>query len=261
MAASDHAPLEGLFDLTGRVALVTGGSSGIGLTISHALATQGAEVAIVNRTLHTGQQAVDEIRARGGKAISHSADVSQLNDVEKAVQMIEENVGPIDILVNCAGINIRKDAVAFKSDEWRQVIETNLSGTFHTCQAVGRRMITRSRGKILNISSIASAIGMKGRVAYCSSKGGVNQLTKALAVEWAPFGINVNAIAPGFIETPLISALTTDAKFQENVKAWVPLGRIGKPRDLIGVVLTLCSDAGAYITGQVIFIDGGWSAC
>jgi NAD(P)-dependent dehydrogenase (short-subunit alcohol dehydrogenase family) len=248
-----------LFDLPGKVGIVTGGSSGIGLSVAKALARTGVKIAIVNRTAGTGEKAAAEIRKEGGIAASFPADVTRKDNVEAVVEAIEGEMGAVDILVNSAGINIRRKALEFGLREWQQILDTNLTGTFLACQAVGRRMIARGKGRIVNISSIGSAIGLVDRAPYCSSKGGLSQLTKVLAIEWAPYGITVNAIGPGYMNTPLIANLMKQPGFQELVTSQVPLGRVGETEDLHGILLVLCSKAGAYITGQTIYIDGGWS--
>ena len=251
--------MERLFDLEGRNALVTGGSSGIGLAMAKALFQAGCKVAVLNRTREKGLQAVKEIDPAGGGAMAVAADVSHPDQVEAAVELVEKELGPLDILVNSHGINIRKKALDFEPDEWCQVLDINLSGVFNCCRAVGRRMVARKSGRVVNISSIASLVGLTERAPYCASKGGVSQLTKTLALEWAESGIRVNAIGPGFIRTPLIEALIKTPDFDSKVKSLVPLGRVGLPEELVGMMLLLCSAAGDYITGQTIYIDGGWS--
>lgn len=250
---------EEMFDLTDKVAIVTGGSSGIGLTLAQTLMQAGAKVAIVNRKREAGESAAARLQEEGGEARAFPADVSKKDEVEAMAEAVEEKLGPVDILVNSAGINIRKKAVEFDLDEWQQILAINLTGTFLACQAVGRQMIRRRAGRIVNISSVASAIGLVDRAPYCASKGGVSQLTKVLAIEWATYGVTVNAIGPGFMRTPLISELMNDPNFQNTVRTLVPMQRIGEKQDLQGILLVLCSKAGAYITGQTIYVDGGWS--
>jgi NAD(P)-dependent dehydrogenase (short-subunit alcohol dehydrogenase family) len=251
--------LEEIFDLKNQVAVVTGGSSGIGFAIAETLMSAGVRVAIVNRKIEAGKQAVTHLRELGGEAMAFSADVSKVDEMEAMGEAVEAKMGPIDILVNSAGINIRRKAVEFELTEWQQILDINLTGTFLACRAVGRRMMERRRGRIVNISSIGSAIGLTDRAPYCASKGGVSQLTKVLAIEWAPYGMTVNAIGPGYMRTPFISELLKDLDFQNKVRNQVPLQRVGETRDLAGIVLVLCSKAGAYITGQTIYVDGGWS--
>ena len=250
---------EEMFDLKDKVGIITGGNSGIGLSIARSLARAGVKVTIVNRTKETCQETAAKLCEEGGNAKAFPADVSKREEVEAMVRDVEEKMGSIDILVNSAGINIRKKAVEFDLAEWQEILDINLTGTFLTCKAVGRRMISRRRGRIVNISSVASSIGLMDRAPYCASKGGVSQLTKALALEWAPYGVTVNAIGPGFTRTPLIEPLINAPDFQDKIRTLVPLLRIGETEDLNGIVLVLCSKAGAYITGQTIIVDGGWS--
>lgn len=250
---------EEMFDLKGKVAIVTGGNSGIGLSMAETLCKVGVKVAIVNRRGEEGQKAAEDMRGQGGEAQAFQADVSKKDEVDAIVKAVEEKMGPVDILVNSAGINIRKKAVDYDISEWQQILDINLMGTFIVCQAVGKRMIDRRKGRIVNISSIASTIGLTDRAPYCASKGGVNQLTKCLAIEWAPYGVTINAIGPGYIRTPLIAGLMKDPAFQETVNKSTPMQRIGEPEDLQGILLVLCSKAGDYITGQTIYIDGGWT--
>ncbi len=248
-----------LFQLKDKVALVTGGSSGIGREIAGALAAAGAQVAIINRTPQAGRQAAEEINQAGGKALACPADVSKEDEVEAAVEAVARELGPPDILVNSHGINLRKAALEFDLAEWRQIIDINLTGVFLACRAVGRLMLERRSGSIVNISSVVSLVGRVGLTPYSASKGGVSQLTRNLALEWAPRGVRVNAVGPGFVRTPLTAPLFNSPEFLEEVTRLVPLGRAGEPRDLTGLVLLLSSPAGAYITGQTIYVDGGWS--
>lgn len=252
--------IDRMFDLTGKAALVTGGSSGIGLALAGVLARAGAKVAIVNRNADRGRAAAEELQAEGLDVRSFRADVRDSGQVEAAVAEIEAATGPVDILVNSHGVNHRQQALEFSDEDWGRIIDINLTGVFNTCRAVGRRMVARGEGRVINVSSVAARIGLADRAPYCASKGGVTQLTRALALEWARHGITVNAIGPGFIHTPLIEPLLADPGFQDRVKAAVPLGRIGEPVELGGMVLLLASEAGSYITGQTIYIDGGWTA-
>jgi len=248
------------FDLSGRVAIVTGGNSGIGHEIAKTLARNGARIVVSNRRKEEGEKATRAIAEMGGDAIAVPADVSQKKSVEAMVQRVMEQFGRIDILVNSAGINIRKPALDYDESDWDQVIDINLKGTFLTCQAVGRIMVEQKRGKIINLSSSVEKIGMELRIAYCASKGGVSQLTKSLAIEWAPYGVNVNAVGPGFTKTALLAKLIEqDPTFIPMVQRRVPLGRLGLPEEVASVVLLLASDAGDYITGQTFFVDGGWT--
>lgn len=251
--------LKEFLGLANKVAIVTGAGSGIGLSISRVLVQAGVRVAIVDRDRVAGEKAAEELRGNTESAKAFYADISKENEVDRMVAAVEKEMGPVDILVNNAGINIRKKAVEFDLSEWKQVLNINLTGTFITSRAVAKGMIARRSGRIVNISSVASAIGLVDRAPYCASKGGVSQLTKVLAIEWAPYGITVNAIGPGYMNTPLIANLLNEPGFQDMVRSQVPLGRVGETEDLHGIILVLCSKAGAYITGQTIYIDGGWS--
>jgi gluconate 5-dehydrogenase len=253
------AIFENLFDLKDKVGIVTGGSSGIGLALAQTLGYAGVKIAIVNRTAAAGKAAAAGLCEEGVEARAFPCDVSRKEDVEAMVAAVEQTLGPVGILVNSAGINIRKKALEFDPAEWDQILDINLKGTFLTCQAAGRRMVERRSGHIVNISSIASFIGLSERAPYCASKGGVSQLTKVLGLEWAAFGVTVNAIGPGYVRTPLITGLLRDPAFQQTVNTQVPMNRIAETQDLQGILLVLCSKAGAYITGQTILVDGGWS--
>jgi len=250
---------EKIFDLKDKVGIITGGSSGIGLAIAQTLGYAGVKIAVVNRTEAAGKEAAVRLGEEGIEAIAFPCDVSIKEDVEAMVEAVEETLGNVGILVNSAGINLRKKALEFDPAEWDQILDINLKGTFLTCQTVGRRMVERCSGHIVNISSIAAFIGLADRAPYCASKGGVSQLTKVLAIEWATSGVTVNAIGPGYVRTPLITELLGDSNFQKTVHTQVPMKRIAETEDLQGILLVLCSKAGAYITGQTIYVDGGWS--
>lgn len=250
---------EKIFDLENKVGIVTGGSSGIGFAIARTLGYAGVKIAVVNRLEASGSEAASNLSEEGIEAKAFPCDVSRKDDVEAMVEAVEKTLGPVDILVNSAGINIRKKALEFDPAEWDQILDINLKGTFLICQTVGGRMVERRCGHIVNISSIAAFIGLSDRAPYCASKGGVSQLTKVLAIEWATYGVTVNAIGPGYVRTPLIAGLMEDNNFQKTVRKQVPMQRIAEAEDLQGIILVLCSKAGSYITGQTIYVDGGWS--
>lgn len=247
-------------DLQGRVAIVTGGSKGIGKEIAWALARSGARVAVVSRTLEDVKAVAAEINSQGLTAEGFACDVSLVALIEPMVEKVESAFGPVDILVNSAGLNIQQYAIDVSEAAWDKVIDVNLKGTFFTAQAVGRRMIPRRQGKIINISSQMGLVGYYRRSAYCASKGGVVQLTKVLAVEWAKFNVNVNAVAPTFIETEMTGPMFEEGDFREEVLSRIPLGRIGQPDDVTGAVLYLASDTANLVTGHTLLVDGGWVA-
>ena len=249
-----------LFSLHREVAIVTGGSQGLGFGMAKALADAGAIIVIVNRKESEGKIAEKKIKDSGGECIAIPADVSNKTDVERVVKETLDQYCAIDILVNCAGINIRKPALQFEEEEWDKIININLKGTFLFCQEVGRVMVSRKKGKIINVASTGALIALELRGPYCAAKGGISQLTKVLALEWAPFNINVNAIAPGPMLTPLTRQLLKEGteQYKKHLNK-VPLGRFGIPEDLSGIVVLLASSASDYITGQTIFVDGGYT--
>lgn len=247
-------------DLTGQVALVTGGSRGIGKAISRALADAGAKVAVASRTLEDVENLAVNIQKGGGTALGIRLDVTDIPSIKTAVDRVEEQLGSIDILVNSAGINIQQHAIDVSEDNWDKIIDVNLKGTFFVSQDVGRRMIPRREGKIINISSQMGFVGYYRRSAYCASKGGVVQLTKVLAIEWAEHNINVNAVAPTFIQTELTKPMFEEEGFRQEILSRIPLGRIGLPEDVAGAVLYLSSDSADLVTGHTLLVDGGWVA-
>jgi 3-oxoacyl-[acyl-carrier protein] reductase len=243
-------------ELEDRIVLVTGGSRGIGAAICEELAAAGAIVAVnyASNAAAAGE-VCDRIRAAGGTAHPVQGDVASADGAGALVAMVESDIGPIDALVNNAGIT-RDDLIMRLSDEdWRDVIDTNLGGAFFTCRALSRPMLKRRRGSIVNISSIVGVHGNAGQTNYAASKAGLIGLTKALAKELGGRGIRVNAIAPGYIATELTNVLPEQAR--DAILANTPLGRLGEPSDVARAVLFLCSDASAFITGDVLAVDGG----
>ena len=246
--------------LENRVALVTGASRGLGKAIALALAGAGARLAMVARDIQQLQTAAEEIRATGAEAEIFVADVSRESDIEQLAAQVKSRLGRVDILVNNAGINIRKPLVEFTADEWRQVLDTNLTGVFLMCRAFIPLMRGRGYGRILNLTSMMSHVALPGRTAYCASKAGLLGLTRALALELAPEGITVVGISPGPVATEMNAPLLNDPATYQQFTSNIPLGRWGKPEEIGCLALYLCSEEAAFITGVDIVIDGGWSA-
>lgn len=249
------------FSLRDRVAVITGACGGIGRVLAPALARFGADIVAIDNDLKTYPEVEAQVAAQGRRAMGIRVDVTDPAQVAAMVAQAMERFGHIDILLNCAGIAIRKPSVSFPIDEWQRVMDVNLKGTFLCCQAVGRVMIEQKRGKIINISSTRGEFGLPGGyAAYCPSKAGVNLLTKTLAVEWAPYNIEVNAIAPTYTKTAFTAQLFANKAFYESVVAGTPKGRVGEPEDLIGPVVFLASEASNFVTGHILYVDGGYSA-
>jgi 2-deoxy-D-gluconate 3-dehydrogenase len=246
------------FDLTGKVAIVTGANTGIGQAIAVALAAAGADVACVGRT--AAEDTVAQIRALGRKAEIVSADLSTIEPVQRVVDETVAKLGGLDILINNAGIIRRADAVDFTEADWDAVIDTNLKSVFFLCQAAGRRMIANGGGKIVNIASMLTFQGGIRVPSYTASKSGIGGLTKLLANEWASKGINVNAIAPGYIATNNTAALQADETRNRSILDRIPAGKWGDASDLGGAAVFLSSAAANYVQGHILAVDGGWLA-
>jgi len=249
------------FGLEGKIALITGGSRGIGLGMAEALAGAGANVVLVGRNEAALDSALKKVRAKGVKAWRYSFDLANLAAIAGFYDGVLAGAGPIDILINNAGVNKRGPTVDMDLDDWAFVHRVNLDAMFVLCKVFARERIDTSRpGKIINVASLASEVARPGIAAYTSAKGAVKQLTKALAVEWAPNHINVNAIGPGYIATDMTKPLREDERFSCWIKRRTPLGRWGKPEDLGGLTVFLASSASDFITGQTIYVDGGFLA-
>jgi NAD(P)-dependent dehydrogenase (short-subunit alcohol dehydrogenase family) len=245
------------FDLAGRVVIVTGGAGGLGSAMARGVAAAGGAVAVADRDGPRAAAVADAVRGAGGKSCAVTVEVTDPVGVERMVEEVTAVLGPIDGLVNAAGITHRAPAVEFPLPDWERILAVNLTGTFLCCQAVGRGMLARRRGRIVNIASIAGHIGLPGTVAYSASKGGVVMVTRALAVEWASANVQVNAIAPSWFATDMGNVIEREPAYQERVMRRVPVGRMGKPDELVGATVFLLSDAAAMITGHVLAVDGG----
>jgi gluconate 5-dehydrogenase len=251
-----------LFDLSGKTALVTGGSRGIGLSVAKALAEHGADVAIVARTKELLEAAKQQIQADTDKKVwTFPFDIKNIKGIEGFFKNIVSATKGVDILVNCAGTTVRGPSEEVDLKTWNQVIEINLTAVFVISQAFcSHRKQAGKAGRIINIGSLTCHGARPTTAAYASSKGGLLMLTKTLAVEWAKYNINVNAIGPGYIATELTEPLWSDEEFTKWVLSKTPLGRWGQPDDLVGTAVLLASKAGDFITGQIIYVDGGWLA-
>lgn len=247
-----------IFDLSGRIAIVTGARRGIGFAIAEGLASAGAVSVIADIHPETGDDAARLIRSKGLSAKSMSVDVTRRDSVENLVSQTIKEFGQIDILVNCAGIILRKPIEQVTDEEWNSIMDVNLRGVFLCSQIAGIEMIKRKQGKIVNISSNVSQVLQPGRGVYAISKAGVSHLTKVMALEWAPFHIHVNAIAPAPTMTDLNQKYFEEhpEDLKERLRS-IPLGRLGDPKDYVGLAILLASRASDFITGQTIFVDGG----
>jgi len=243
-------------DLTGRVALVTGSTRGIGRAIATALANAGARVAVTGRDQGKADEAAAEIAAAAGVEVrGYAADVSEVVQATALVERVEKDFGQLDILVNNAGLTRDNLLMRLKDDDWDAVLNANLRGAFATCRAASRGMMKRRWGRIINVASVVGLIGNKGQANYAASKAGLIGMTKSIAKELASRNILANVIAPGFIETDMTAAMTPEAR--ATMSAGIPLERLGTPDDIAGMVVVLASDLTGYVTGQVLVVDGG----
>jgi len=249
------------FGLADRIAFVTGAGRGLGQAGALALARAGAHVALVARTRSQLEETAAAVERLGRKTVVAVADIRSAKEVEAAVKATVDAFGRIDILFNNAGTNVRKPVVEMTDEDWHTIIDTNVKGIFLVARAVARQMIAQRGGRIINMSSMSAVSPERDKVVYASSKGAVSQFTKGLALELAPHGITVNAIAPGYMMTPLVKGyLEADAERYRRILQRIALGRIGQPEEIGGALVFLASDAARYITGATITIDGGWTA-
>jgi len=247
----------------GKVALITGGGSGIGKAIAEGLAHFGADVIITEITakMELGQQVAQEIsQSQGRKVIALPLDLPDLKSIEAMTEAAIAQMGKIDVLVNNAGIQIAKPSLEVTEEDWDKVLDTNLKGAFFCSQSVAKQMVKQKSGRIINMASQNGLIGYFNRAAYCSAKAGMVNLTRVLAIEWAEYGINVNAIGPTFIRTPLGEQTFKDKALYDDILARSPMHRIGEPEEIIGAVVYLSSDSASLVTGHTLMVDGGWTA-
>ena len=245
------------FDLTGRVVVVTGGGGGLGSAMARGIAGAGGAVAVADSDLAGAERVAAELVVGGARAVAVGVDVTDRASVATMVETVTGRLGAIDGLVNSHGVTRRGAAADYKLEDWEWILAVNLTGTFLSCQAVGAAMLARGRGRIVNIASIAGHIGYPGAVAYAASKGGVVMLTRQLAVEWAPRGVHVNAIAPSWFQTSWASLVDQVPGYRDRVMARIPLGRFGEPHELAGAAVFLLSDAASMVTGHILAVDGG----
>jgi len=248
------------FRLDGKVAVVTGASRGLGRAMALGLAEAGADVAVVATNEELLQSTADEISALGRRALVATADLSQVDDIYAMVEKVKGELGRIDILVNNAGTINRAPAEEYTPEMWDEVMSINIRGAFFCAQAVAKVMIEQGGGKIINTASLLSAIGVPLSPGYTASKGGIGQLTKSLAVEWAKYNINVNAIAPGYLRTDVTEAMQKDEESSARIMGRVAIKRWGEPNELQGAAVFLASKASDFVTGHLLFVDGGWMA-
>lgn len=248
-----------LFDLSGRVAVVVGGTSGIGRALALGLAEAGADVVATGRREDLVRQVAAEIEAKGRRSLPMACDVEDLASLERLRDACVSTLGGVDILIAAAGRTQRVPSLQMTDEEWARVIDTNLNGVFRTCRVFAPPMIAKGRGRIITIASLSSFVGLFEVAAYTASKAGVAGLTRALAVEWAKHGVNVNAIAPGLFKTDLNRALLESPRGQEFLIR-TPMGRFGQFQELVGTAVFLASDASAFVTGQIVAVDGGFLA-
>jgi len=255
--------MKDMFRLDDKVALVMGGAGGIGEALALGLSRQGAKVVISSRNQKALDEAAQKISAEtGNEVLAMTSDVTNEESVAGLVSNVVAKLGTIDILVNAMGWNIKRDAFDYPMEDWRKLMDINITGTMIACKQVGNQVFkAKKAGKIVNLSSVRGIRGKDGgNVGYSATKGAVEMITKSLALEWAPYNINVNALGPALVITPGTVHIKNNPELAEKYKKMVPLGRLGMPEDMVGAVVFLCSPAADFVTGQTIFVDGGTTA-
>ena len=250
-----------LFSIAGKRILITGSGSGIGFSLAAGLAGLGGELILNGRNQDKLMKAAALLREQGHKVAQRVFDVTDPEQTQQAIESVEEEIGPLDVLINNAGIQKRGPLVDFATADWDQVIDTNLKGAFIASQAVARKMMARKRGKIINICSLQSELARPSIGPYAASKGGLQMLTRSMATEWAQYNIQVNGIGPGYFKTELTKALHTNEEFDAWLRKRTPANRWGDPEELVGAAVFLASEASSFVNGQIIFVDGGIKAC
>ena len=260
MNAGTASPMRNCLDLTGRVAVVIGATSGIGRAIALGLAEHGADVVPAGRRLHLVEEACREIQHAGGRTLCRAADVCNRQSVDALRDAVLESFGRVDILVNAAGYTFKQATASVCEEQWAALMDTDLTGSLRTCQAFYEPLKASGRGRIINIASLGSFLAFHEVTAYCAAKTALVSLTRSLACEWARDGISVNAIAPGIFPTEMNSQIVTDTPRGEAMLARTPMGRFGRPEELVGATVLLASDGASFLTGQCIVVDGGYMA-
>ncbi|GLU27454.1 SDR family oxidoreductase [Brucella sp. NBRC 12950] len=250
-----------LFDLDGRRALITGSSQGIGLAIAGGLAAHGAAVVLNGRDVAKLDAAAAFLRAQGFSVETAAFDVTNASGVQQGVAAIEEDQGPIDILINNAGMQFRSPLEDFPVDRWDELLRTNISSAFYAGQAVARFMIKRGKGKIINIASVQSELARPRIAPYTATKGAIKNLTRGMCADWARYGLQINAIAPGYFKTPLNQALVDSEEFSSWLQNRTPAGRWGEVEELIGAAVFLSAQASSFVNGHTLYVDGGITTC
>jgi len=249
--------MQHLFELQNKVVLITGSSHGLGFSLARGLGQSGATLVLNGRDEEKLENAVSNLSGEGLSAFGYAFDVTKEEEIQTSISLIEQEIGPIQILVNSAGIQKRGPLEQIEESVWREVIDINLTGVFLASKHVAQRMIVRKSGKIINICSLMSEFGRPTTGPYAASKGGVKMLTKAMAVEWAKYNIQVNGIGPGYFLTEMTRPLAEDPKFDAWIRSRTPAGRWGDPAELVGTAIYLASSASDFVTGQIIYVDGG----